>query len=127
MLPLSALTDLRIGLPAYSEVSPNEDSEEVMIVNQLTFPFRHNATTRRAKEFDLRRLVGLSYVEGKYVTATVIGVCENNGQVLVRRRPGGTVRLPGWLVRMILAEEISRLRTSPARASLLACLLFQDS
>ena len=70
---------------------------------QLTFPFRGKSQRRAQVAFDL---IGRSYAEGDYVTVTVIGICQNNeGRVLVSRRPGGTFSMPVWLMRSIFREE----------------------
>jgi hypothetical protein len=70
---------------------------------QLAFPFRGKSQKRAKVGLDL---IGRSYAEDDYVTVTVIGICQNNeGRVLVRRRPGGTFSMPVWLMRSIFREE----------------------
>jgi len=79
-----------------------------MSVKQIAFPFRQPRKTS-APIVDLSRMVGRSYAENEYVTVVIVSVCDyDNRRVLVRRRPGGTVSLPGWLVLSILKEEEKR-------------------
>ena len=70
---------------------------------QIAFPFRVKSQERAQSDLNL---IGRSYAEDDYVTVTVVGVCQNNeGRVMVRRRPGGAYSMPAWLMRSIFAEE----------------------
>jgi hypothetical protein len=75
-----------------------------MKAQQIVLPFLSNNTREARKRTNLD-LVGRTYRDD-YVSVTVIGVCDNDERrVLVRRQPGSTVSMLGWLVRSIFTEE----------------------
>ena len=75
-----------------------------MNTRQTAFPFRLKRTGRRRNPN--ADLIGRSYEEG-YATVTVTGLCLNDdGRVMVRREPGGSIwSMPGWLMRLIFLEK----------------------
>ena len=74
-----------------------------MSITQIALPFRRELKHRQV---DYRRLVGRWYAEDQTVSVVVIGVCQSDPRrVVLRRRPGGMVSLPGWLVQTILQTE----------------------
>ena len=75
---------------------------------QFTLPFRHKLPASRANSN--RDLIGRSYQQDKWITVTVVDVCEDDpGRVKVQRDADGkTWTMPGWLMRLIFLEELKR-------------------
>ncbi len=74
-----------------------------MNTQQIVLPFRSNRSQRQ-KQSNLD-LIGRVYLDD-YVTVTVVGVCaDDDRRVLVRRRPGNTISMLAWLIRMVFEEE----------------------
>jgi len=75
---------------------------------QFTLPFRHKRANSRANSNS--DLIGRSYQQDKWVTVSVIDVClDDPGRVQVQRDVDGKIwTMPGWLMRLILLEELKR-------------------
>lgn len=79
-----------------------------MNARQFTLPFRNKLANPRANSN--RDLIGRSYQQDKWITVTVVDVCQDDpGRVRVQRDVDGkTWTMPGWLMRLIFLEELKR-------------------
>ena len=79
-----------------------------MNARQFTLPFRTKLANPRANSN--RDLIGRSYQQDKWITVTVVDVCQDDpGRVRVQRDVDGkTWTMPGWLMRLIFLEELKR-------------------
>ena len=79
-----------------------------MNARQFALPFRNKLTSSRANSN--RDLIGRSYQQDKWITVTVVDVCQDDpGRVRVQRDADGkTWTMPGWLMRLIFLEELKR-------------------
>ena len=79
-----------------------------MNAQQFALPFRLKRAAPRANSN--RDLIGRSYPQDKWITVTVVDVCQDDpGRVKVQRDVDGkTWTMPGWLMRLIFLEETQR-------------------
>ena len=79
-----------------------------MNARQFTVPFRN--TLAKPRSNSNRDLIGRSYQQDKWITVTVVDVCQDDpGRVRVQRDVDGkTWTMPGWLMRLIFLEELKR-------------------
>ena len=79
-----------------------------MNAQQFTLPFQLRRAGPQVNSD--RDLIGRSYQQDKWITVTVVDVClDDPGRVKVQRDVDGKAwSMPGWLMRLILLEEIQR-------------------
>jgi len=67
----------------------------------MRLPFPRRSQHRQVRNHDL---LGRTYFDD-LAKVTVVGLCQDEKYVLVRRQPGGTFPMLAWLMRSIFDEE----------------------